>query len=172
VLCVVTAILFGLAPAVAAGRVDIQSITKEGGRSTRAGVFGRLRDALVILEVALAFVLATGAALVMREIIRLQHVPTGMATRNVLSVHITPRTTAANYSAIEQRVATIPGVHAAGFIQLTASELGLGRTFRSAIGRPTARCRPVRHVTPDTSPRAFPSSTAGVDLKIRKTRRP
>jgi len=149
-LCVVTAILFGLAPAVAAARVDIQSITKEGGRATRGGVFGRLRDGLVILEVALAFVLATGAALIMREVVRLQHVPTGMDTRNVLSVHITPRTTAANYSAIEQRVATIPGVHAAGFIQLTPLQnWGWDATF-SIRNRPTDSplTTGLRYVTP------------------------
>ena len=118
-LCLVTAVLFGLAPAVAAARVDIQSVTKEGGRSTRSGAFGRLRDALVIVEVALAFVLATGAVLIMREIIRLEHVPSGMETRNALSVHITPRTSAGTYYAIEERVRQVPGVHAAGFTQLT-----------------------------------------------------
>jgi hypothetical protein len=59
------------------------------------------------------------------------------ATRNVLSVHITPRTTAANYYAIEQRVAAIPGVHAAGFTQLTPLQnWGWEATF-SIRNRPT-----------------------------------
>jgi putative ABC transport system permease protein len=150
VLCVVTAILFGLAPALVAARVDLQSITKDGGRATRAGTFGRVRDGLVILEVALAFVLATGAALIAREIVRLQHVPTGMETRNALSVHITPPTSAGNYYAIEERVAAIPGVHAAGFTQLTPLQnWGWEATF-------TIRNRPsdnpltagLRYVTP------------------------
>lgn len=42
-----------------------------------------------------------------------------METRNVLSVHITPRASASTYYAIEERIRQIPGVHAAGFTQLT-----------------------------------------------------
>ena len=149
--CVVTAVLFGLAPALAAARVDVQTVTKEGGgQVTRAGAFGRLRDGLVILEVALAFVLATGAALVVREIVRLQHAPTGMSTANVLSLHITPRTNASEYYAIEQGVAQIPGVYAAGFTQLTPLQnWGWEAVFairsRPSEDRPTAG---LRYVTP------------------------
>ena len=150
-ICVVTAILFGLAPALAASRVDVQTVTKEGGgHVTRAGTFGRLRDGLVILEMALAFVLATGAALVMRELIRLQHVPTGMTTRNVLSLHMTPRATAQDYYAIERHVAEIPGVVAAGFTQLTPLQnWGWEATFTIPT-RPSddARTAGLRYVTP------------------------
>ncbi len=150
-MCVVTALLFGLAPALAASRVDVQTVTKEGGgHVTRAGTFGRVRDGLAILEMALAFVLATGAALVMKEIARLEHVPPGMETRNVLSVHITPRSTAQNYYAIEQRVAAIPGVRAAGFTQLTPLQnWGWEATF-SIRNRPdeTGMTAGLRYVTP------------------------
>ena len=150
-MCVVTAVLFGLAPALAAARVDVQTVTKEGGgHVTRAGTFGRLRDGLVIVEIALAFVLATGAALVMREIARLERVPSGMDTTNVLSVHITPRSTARNYYAIEQRVAAIPGVRAAGFTQLTPLQnWGWEATF-SIRSRPaeTGMTAGLRYVTP------------------------
>ena len=72
----------------------------------------------VVIEVALAFVLALGAVQVMREAIRLRHVATGMVTANVLTLHVTPRTTAQDYYAIEERVAQLPGVRAAGFTQL------------------------------------------------------
>ena len=150
-MCVVTAVLFGLAPALAAARVDVQTVTKEGGgHVTRAGTFGRVRDGLVILEMALAFVLATGAALVMQEIARLERVPTGMDTKNALSVHITPRSTAENYYAIAQRVAAIPNVRAAGFIQLTPLQnWGWEATF-SIRSRPdeTGMTAGLRYVTP------------------------
>jgi predicted permease len=117
--CVVTAVLFGLAPALAAARVDVQAITHEaGGRASMGRKLGRLRDGLVAIEVALAFVLALGAALVVREVVRLQHVDTGMVTENVLTVHLTPRVPARDYYAIEERVARLPGVQAAGFTQL------------------------------------------------------
>ena len=117
--CLATAVLFGLAPALAAARVDVQALTKAaGGHATMGRTYGRIRDGLVVVEVALAFVLALGAAIVMREIIRLQHVETGMAIENVLALHLTPRAPASDYYAIEQRVAQLPGVQAAGFTQL------------------------------------------------------
>ena len=118
VICVATAILFGLAPALAATRVDVHTMTRDSaGHSTLAGGYGRLRNALVVLEVALAFVLAAGAATVVQEIFRLQRVDNGMAVENVLTMHMTPRASAQDYAAIEQRVAALPGVAAAGLTQ-------------------------------------------------------
>ena len=77
--CVSAAVLFGLAPAWAAARVDVRSATGEaGGRATMSRGYARLRDGLVVAEVALAFVLATGAALVMREAARLAATPSGL----------------------------------------------------------------------------------------------
>jgi len=53
--------------------------------------YARVRDALVITEVALAFILTLGAALVMREVVRLQKAPSGVVIDNVLTLHVTPR---------------------------------------------------------------------------------
>jgi len=118
VICVATAILFGLAPALAATRVDVHTMTRDSaGHATLAGGYGRLRNALVVLEVALAFVLAAGAATVVQEMFRLQRVDNGMAVENVLTMHMTPRASAEDYAAIEQRVAALPGVAAAGLTQ-------------------------------------------------------
>lgn len=117
--CLVTAVLFGLAPALVAARVDVQTALKESAANTTVTRgYARLRDGLVVLEVMLAFVLAVGAALVMRELARLRRVDAGMATENVLALHVTPRATAQDYYAIEQRVSGLPGVTGAGFIQL------------------------------------------------------
>jgi putative ABC transport system permease protein len=117
--CLATAVLFGLAPALTASRVNVQEITKEaGGHATAAGAFGRLRDSLVIIEVSLAFVLASGAAIVTREVVRLRNVDTGMVTENVLTFHLTPRAPDRDYYAIVERVAQLPGVQSAGFTQL------------------------------------------------------
>ena len=79
--CVVTALFFGIAPALAAGRVDA-GIAGEGvrPRNRRTG-YGRVRDALVVAEVALAFVLASGAGLVIGEMTRLRESDNGMVTR-------------------------------------------------------------------------------------------
>jgi putative ABC transport system permease protein len=117
--CTGTAVVFGLAPAFIAARTDAQAIAREsGGHATMGRRFAWLRDALVIVEVTLAFVLACGTLVVVRELVRLRNVDTGMATGRVAVVHLTPRAAAADYQAIEERVARLPGVRAAGFIQM------------------------------------------------------
>jgi predicted permease len=117
--CVVVALLFGLAPAVLVARTDAQDITKAaGGRSTGSLAFARLRDGLVVVEVALAFVLALGVAGVMRELSRLERTDSGMVTDSVLTVHLTPRIPDGDYFALAERVAQLPGVRAAGFTQM------------------------------------------------------
>jgi len=116
--CAVAAGVVGLAPALMAARTNPQEVTRTaGGHATTGRRARRLRDGLVVLEVTLAFLLAVGAALVMREINRLQAIPSGMAVENVVVLHLTPRTTTADYHAIEARTAALPGVQAAGFIQ-------------------------------------------------------
>ncbi len=65
------AVLFGLAPAVSASRVDLHEALKQGGRGV-AGRRSRLRDALVISEVALALVLLTGSGLLIQSLSRLR----------------------------------------------------------------------------------------------------
>src|SRR5206468_4028859 len=71
--CVVTAVFFGLAPALTAARIDSRPSARHGGD----GMFGRgaarIRDGLVMVEIALAFVLALSGALLMQEAARLQH---------------------------------------------------------------------------------------------------
>ncbi len=116
--CVATAVVFGLAPALAAARMNVHDVTKEAGRTTMGRGYRTVRDGLVVLEVALAFLLAVGAALVFREMMRLERVDTGMTTENVLTLHLTPRASAADYYAIEERVRQLPGVRAAGVTQL------------------------------------------------------
>jgi predicted permease len=121
--CAFTAAAFGLAPAVIARRTDPQSILKDsGGHSTMGVGQRRLRDALVVVEVALAFVLACGGTLLVRELIRLRNTDTGLVSRNVVTFHLgqrmTPRTDTRQYYEIADRVAQLPGVRAAGFTQL------------------------------------------------------
>jgi putative ABC transport system permease protein len=148
--CGATAVVFGLAPALSAARVDAHAITKTAGLSTPGRGFGRLRGGLVVVEVALAFVLACAAVAVIGEIARLQQVPSGMITEHVRSLHVTPRAPAAEYYAIEQRVSRLPGVVAAGFTQLVPLQnWGWEADFtirgRPREGRPIAA---LRYVTP------------------------
>jgi putative ABC transport system permease protein len=86
---VLTGIIFGLAPALQAANPKLAESMKEGGRGTTAGGSrGRLRSALVITETALAFILLTGAGLLIRSFDQLMNVRTGFDTTNVLTMRL------------------------------------------------------------------------------------
>ena len=85
-LSVVTGLLFGLAPALQATRSNLTGYMKEGGRGASAGGFRqRIRGALVVSEVALAFVLLTSAGLLIRSFFQILQVDTGFDSTNVLT---------------------------------------------------------------------------------------
>jgi len=86
----VAGILFGLAPARRASRMDPNASLKEGSgasfggpRSARQSTFG---NALVVLEVALAFILLIGSALMTRTVSRLLHQDTGFRIDHLLTL--------------------------------------------------------------------------------------
>ncbi|MEI9972736.1 MAG: ABC transporter permease [Ignavibacteriota bacterium] len=81
-----TAILFGIFPALSFSNPDLASTLKEGGR-TGGGTLGRRsRSCLVIAEIALALVLVTGATLLIRTFSGLRSVNPGLNPHNVLSL--------------------------------------------------------------------------------------
>jgi putative ABC transport system permease protein len=85
-LSVVTGLVFGLAPAIQATRPDLAGSMKEGGRGSSTGASRhRLRAALVVLEVAMAFVLLAGSGLLIRSFFEMQHVDTGFNAENVIT---------------------------------------------------------------------------------------
>ncbi len=90
---IVTGILFGIAPAWRALRVDLNTSLKSGGRSgqTDGGLRlarNRLRGLLVVLELALSLMLLIGAGLLIRSFVRLQSVPPGFATDHILTMQV------------------------------------------------------------------------------------
>ena len=84
-LAILTGVLFGLAPALQATRPNLAGCMKEGGRGVSSGGRHRVRGALVVTEVALAFVLLTGAGLLIRSFFQMQQVDTGFDSTNVLT---------------------------------------------------------------------------------------
>src|SRR5262249_27175878 len=79
-------ILFGLVPALQATKPDLVAAMKEGGRGSTASSGSKImRDALVVAEIAVAFVLLAGSGLLIRSFFRLIHVDTGMNTTSVLT---------------------------------------------------------------------------------------
>jgi putative ABC transport system permease protein len=117
-----TAVLFGLAPSLQSVGRNLTEPLKESGRGVSGGFRrGRLRNALVIAEVALSLVLLTGAGLLMRSFIALQTVDLGLNPNNILTARLPlPRgqyTTAGQkhrfFGDVVRRVKALPGVVAA-----------------------------------------------------------
>jgi putative ABC transport system permease protein len=119
-----TGIIFGLAPGLASARPELTEALKEGGRSSSQGTRrNRLRNGLVIAEVALALVLLSCAGLLMKSFARLQNVNPGFNPRNALTFEISlpkiqypddPSIIRFNNEA-QRRIAALPGVQATGF---------------------------------------------------------
>ena len=118
-LAVVTALLFGLAPALQMARRDIVEPLKDSGRGISGGFRrGKLRSTLVTVEVALSLVLLTGAGLMMRTFAAIQHVDLGFNPNNILVARLPfPRgqyKTAADkqkfFSQLLARLKVLPGV--------------------------------------------------------------
>jgi len=140
----VTALVAGLAPSLAAVRVHLNAGLRDGGREATGT--GRLRAGLVVGEIAVALVLVVGAALLIRTLVALQHVDMGFEPAHVLSASVAPpRTQYRDPEALRQlftrlveRAATIPGVRSAALtnmLPLTGGEMNL--SFRIE-GRPPA----------------------------------
>ncbi len=121
---ILTAILFGLMPALHATRVDLASSMREGGRSATSGSGrARLRSALIVSEVALAFILLSGAGLLIGSFYRLQQVDTGFNSNNVMTAGIPISQTRFSQPAqlveylreLGERVGAAPGVRNVAF---------------------------------------------------------
>ncbi|HLY41065.1 MAG TPA: ABC transporter permease [Terracidiphilus sp.] len=128
-LSLATGILFGLAPAWRAIKLDPNSSLKAGGRSGQSdsGLYvkrHRLRGLLVVSELALSLVLLIGAGLLIRSFIRLQSVAPGFTADNVLSMQVVvsdpkyrdDKVLSSFYRDVETRIAHLPGVVAEGAV--------------------------------------------------------
>jgi putative ABC transport system permease protein len=142
-LALLTGLVFGLAPALQASRIDLQGALKEGGRAS-GGARQRLRSALVGVEIALAVVLLVGAGLMMKSLLRLMQVNLGFDPTNVLTMTVVlpagkyadPNRVIAYHQQLQERLAALPGVAGAGAV----SQLPLqpGNTTRFIVeGDPT-----------------------------------
>lgn len=126
---VVSAVLFGLAPAGKASVIDVQSTLRDSSR-TSAGVSAiwghgkSVRHLIVIAELALCTMLLIGAGLLIRSFYRAKDVPPGFNPHNALTLELTmsgpkyqdKKAVWSAYHELWQRLQSIPGVTAAGAV--------------------------------------------------------
>ena len=120
---VLTGLLFGLAPAMQASKSNLNESLKEGGRSGSAGgSHQRVRNMLVVSEVALSLLLLVGAGLLIKSFMRLQQTDLGFDPENVLTLRVPlPEArykenakVASFWDELQTRVRALPGVESVG----------------------------------------------------------
>ena len=143
-LSALTGILFGLAPALGATKTNLVVSLKEGARGSVGGLRKRLRSALVVAEVALAFLLLTGAGLLIRSFFRMQQADLGFDSTNVLTAQLplsdkrfpNPVRLNQHVRQILANLQALPGVRDVAFASaLPLQGWGYGMPFQIA-GRP------------------------------------
>jgi predicted permease len=127
---ILTGIVFGLAPAFRASRVDLNATLKAGGRSSRSGGLNvrrdKLRGALAIAELAVSLTLLAGAGLLVRSFVRLLNVAPGFNPEHVISMHVAaygpkydqPPERSQFWEELGKRVRSLPGVTGQGAVSV------------------------------------------------------
>jgi predicted permease len=117
-----SALIFGTAPALRAARIEPNSTLKVGKGAAQSTSRSRFGKALVVAQVALSLLLLVGAGLFVRTLINLQNLPSGFNQQNVMLFRIGSTATGykgAQLSAllgeVEEKVKATPGVQAASF---------------------------------------------------------
>lgn len=117
-----TSVLAGLAPAMAAARVDLNSFLRQGHRGGVSRGNKRIRDILVVAQIAMAMMLLIGAGLLIRSFLGLQQVDPGFEPENVYAVPLEipsgeypePWQKVVFLNEIQRRIEALPGVVSAG----------------------------------------------------------
>ena len=127
-LSLMTGVVFGMAPAWIASRIEPADALRSGTRSTAGGAT-MLQRGLVVVQAASSLVLLVGAGLFSQSLSRLEHINLKLDARNRYIVHINPQTAGYSqrqlgdlYRTIEQRFHTLPGVEAVGITSYTPME--------------------------------------------------
>jgi predicted permease len=149
VVSLVTGVLFGVAPAWQARKHDLRDSLSQGGRTSTLGSSQRMRNGLVVAEIACTLALCAGAGLLLRSFVRLLQVDKGYSAEHVLTLRFwpglryTPESELAYLGSISDRTRQLPGVEAVGF----SSNLPLGGNITSGTvamqGRPVDPDNPI-----------------------------
>jgi predicted permease len=154
--CIGTAIVFGLAPALHVSKTDVNEVMKEGGgRSGTGGMRARRwTGALIVVEVILTLVLLAGAGFMMRSFLTLYRMDLGIDTSHLLTMRLNlpltkypqrePRT--AVYQHFEERLRGVKAIQASALTTNPPMQGGLIRQL-TIEGRPQPDGVPVPEVT-------------------------
>jgi putative ABC transport system permease protein len=141
-----TGVVFGLAPALQVSKPDLNEALKEGGRSlSESGSRHRVRDLLVMAEVALALVLLIGASLMIKSFGSLQQVNPGFDPSNLLTMRLDlpfpkyqdPQRRTSFSDQILERIKALPGVQSVGMVSELPLSGQLNDTYFTVEGRPS-----------------------------------
>ena len=124
ILCVVTTVLFGLAPAMQAAGRQLHDALKEGVRGSSSGGRGRFRGVLVVAEMAIALILIAGAGLLIESFARLMQVNLGFSPNGVMTFPLTLPATRYSQPALQiqfyrqllERLRAVPEAQSAGLV--------------------------------------------------------
>ncbi|MBL8188470.1 MAG: ABC transporter permease [Acidobacteria bacterium] len=146
-LSLLTGIIFGLAPAWRATKVDLTPTLKDTGRGSSAATRSLLSRGLVVVQVALSLLLLVGAGLFVRTLLNLQQVEPGFNAKNLLIFGIQPGLIGYKdeklvhlYERTTERLQAIPGVQAVTFSRMAL--LSQGSSSRSIFLRDALNAPP------------------------------
>jgi predicted permease len=176
-ICILTSIVFGLAPALQVSRTNVNEVMKEGGRGTAGTRRARWMSAtMVVVEIALTLVLLVGAGLMMRSFLNTYAVDIGIRTDYLMSMELQLPSTKypkdenrlAFYDRLAPRLAAVAGAESVAVSSNVPPQGGGGRALeiegRAPIPIGTERA-PVTTVV--ISPGFF--ETVGAQLKRGRT---
>ena len=121
----ITGLIFGIAPALQSSKSDPNESLKEGGRGSTGGVGGRrVRNLLVVSEIALSLILLIGAGLLIKSFMRLQQFEFGFNPDNLLTMRVQlpgskykdGKQVINFYQQLLERMEAVPGVQSVGAI--------------------------------------------------------
>jgi len=123
-LVILTGVISGLAPAFQCSRTELTESLKSGSRGTTQACARRLRNVLVVSELALAVLLVSAAGLLIRSLWAVSHVDPGFRSEDVLTARITPVESFCSdpgrcfsfYRDLVSRTRSLPGVSSAAVV--------------------------------------------------------
>ena len=153
---IATAVLFGIAPALQLSKLGISETLKEGSRGAGRGAHHNyLRNGLVVLETTLALILLSGAGLLIRSLISLEHVNPGFDPHRVITFdtdlpdprYPKPEMAEAFYRQFLGRIRALPGVESASSVlPLPLSDSQIRISFEIEGRAIAKKDEPVSHI--------------------------